>query len=253
MQSAAFRKKTPNALFWTASDITEALSAHGSNGAPRSRDSQRTLRRSSRRPQSATSLPPAPRSPTNGTPGDGVWDAREWALENALLYAAEDGITLADAEEDTEPHANPVSKEKIPCLNIAPLALSTPAKQTPIASPLKTISGPRNAPPRRQLLTGAATPISSTAMSPMKSSPSTGAKKTAVTKSIEDEIELPGEMPYGQPSRQFVLNVAALGEEGAYDDAIETLERLIEEARALCNISQSVAPDPQSISPGEPA
>ena len=70
---------------------------------------------------------------------------------------------------------------------------------------------------------------------------------------IEDEIELPGEMPYGQPSRQFVLNIAALGEEGAYDDAIETLERLIEKARALCNISQPVAPDPQSLFPGEPA
>ena len=69
---------------------------------------------------------------------------------------------------------------------------------------------------------------------------------------IEDEIELPGEMPYGQPSRQFVLNVAALGEEGAYDDAIETLEKLIEEARALCNISRSATPDPQSLPEGEP-
>ncbi len=70
---------------------------------------------------------------------------------------------------------------------------------------------------------------------------------------VEDEIELPGQMPYGQPSRQFVLNVADLGEEGAYDDAIETLQRLIQEARVLCNIPQLAAPDPQSISPGEPA
>ena len=53
---------------------------------------------------------------------------------------------------------------------------------------------------------------------------------------VEDEIELPGQMPYGQPSRQFALNVAALGEEGAYDDAIETLEKLIEQARALCGM-----------------
>ncbi len=69
---------------------------------------------------------------------------------------------------------------------------------------------------------------------------------------VEDEIELPGQMPYGQPSRKFVLNVAALGEEGAYDDAIETLEKLIEEARALCNISRSATPDPQSLPEGEP-
>ncbi len=53
---------------------------------------------------------------------------------------------------------------------------------------------------------------------------------------VEDEIELPGAMPYASPSRQFVLNVAALAEEGAYDDAIETLERLIEQARALCGM-----------------
>jgi hypothetical protein len=62
---------------------------------------------------------------------------------------------------------------------------------------------------------------------------------------VQDEIELPGQMPYGQPSRQFVLNVAALGEEGAYDDAIETLERLIEQARALCGCSGEI-PEPAS-------
>ena len=51
---------------------------------------------------------------------------------------------------------------------------------------------------------------------------------------VEDDIQLPFEMPYSQASRQFVLNVAALGEEGAYDDAIETLEHLIDLARELC-------------------
>lgn len=61
---------------------------------------------------------------------------------------------------------------------------------------------------------------------------------------VHDEIELPGEMPYGRPSRDFVARVAALGEEGAYDDAIETLEQLIEEARALC--ASGVPSDPES-------
>jgi hypothetical protein len=51
---------------------------------------------------------------------------------------------------------------------------------------------------------------------------------------VDDEIPLPGMMPYGQLSRDFVLSVAALGEEGAYDNAIDTLEALIERARALC-------------------
>jgi len=53
---------------------------------------------------------------------------------------------------------------------------------------------------------------------------------------VDEEIELPGEKPYGQPSRDFAGRVARLGEEGAYDDAIETLERIIEEARHLCGI-----------------
>jgi hypothetical protein len=70
---------------------------------------------------------------------------------------------------------------------------------------------------------------------------------------VEDEIQLPGMMPYGQLSRDFVMNVAALGEEGAYDDAIKTLERLIEDARALCRASQPAAPDSQSLAQGEPA
>lgn len=43
-------------------------------------------------------------------------------------------------------------------------------------------------------------------------------------------------MPYALASRQFVLNVAALAEEGAYGDAVETLERLTREARTLCGI-----------------
>jgi hypothetical protein len=51
---------------------------------------------------------------------------------------------------------------------------------------------------------------------------------------IDDEIELPGHMPYGGPSREFVRNVAKFGGEGAYHDAIETLDKLIREARALC-------------------
>jgi hypothetical protein len=51
---------------------------------------------------------------------------------------------------------------------------------------------------------------------------------------VDDEIELPGEMPYGQPSRDFVTRVAALGEEGAYDDPVQTLIWLIGEALELC-------------------
>jgi hypothetical protein len=61
------------------------------------------------------------------------------------------------------------------------------------------------------------------------------------TQTVDDEIELPGERPYGQPSRQFVLNVAALGEEGAYDDAVECLEKLIELARAVCGTADRVS------------
>ncbi len=51
---------------------------------------------------------------------------------------------------------------------------------------------------------------------------------------IAEQIQLPGQKPYGQPSRDFVWKTAKLGEEGAYSDAIETLQALIEEARALC-------------------
>ena len=51
---------------------------------------------------------------------------------------------------------------------------------------------------------------------------------------VDDEIELPGMMPYGRLSRDFVPGVVALGQEGAYSNAIDTLEVLIEKARALC-------------------
>ena len=53
---------------------------------------------------------------------------------------------------------------------------------------------------------------------------------------LVDEHCLKGQMPYSSPSRQFAVNVAALGEEGAYDDAIDTLGKVIAEARALCGM-----------------
>jgi hypothetical protein len=58
---------------------------------------------------------------------------------------------------------------------------------------------------------------------------------------VDDEIELPSERPYGRASRNFVDRVARLGEEGAYDDAIETLEEVIAEARRLCGIDDAAA------------
>ena len=60
---------------------------------------------------------------------------------------------------------------------------------------------------------------------------------------LVDELRLKSQMPYSTPSRNFAAKVAALGEEGAYDDAIETLEALIAEARALCGIQ----PGPNSV------
>jgi len=48
---------------------------------------------------------------------------------------------------------------------------------------------------------------------------------------LVDVLRLKSQMPYSAPSRQFALKVAELGEEGAYDDAIETLDALIAEAR----------------------
>ncbi|MGA9765737.1 MAG: hypothetical protein WA384_05910 [Rhodomicrobium sp.] len=53
---------------------------------------------------------------------------------------------------------------------------------------------------------------------------------------VEDEIELPAQMPYGVAAKTFVRKVADLAEEGAYDDATQTLIWLIEEAQALCGI-----------------
>lgn len=64
---------------------------------------------------------------------------------------------------------------------------------------------------------------------------------------VEDEIQLPGEMPYSRVSRQFVQDVAALGEEGAYDDAIETLEHLISLARELCATAQPAEEHPVTV------
>ena len=51
---------------------------------------------------------------------------------------------------------------------------------------------------------------------------------------LVDELRLKSQMPYSAPSRQFAIKVAELGEEGAYHDAIQTLDALIAEARALC-------------------
>jgi len=53
---------------------------------------------------------------------------------------------------------------------------------------------------------------------------------------LVDELCLKSQMPYSAPSRDFAAKVAELGEEGAYHDAIETLDALITEARALCGI-----------------
>jgi len=43
-------------------------------------------------------------------PAEEYWHPRDWALSTAIDHAAKDGITLADVEEETEYHANPVSK-----------------------------------------------------------------------------------------------------------------------------------------------
>ena len=53
---------------------------------------------------------------------------------------------------------------------------------------------------------------------------------------VEDEIELPCQMPYGAAAKAFVRKVADLADEGAYDDTVQTLIWLIEEAQALCGI-----------------
>jgi len=56
---------------------------------------------------------------------------------------------------------------------------------------------------------------------------------------LADEVCLKSQMPYSAPSRAFAAKVAKLGEEGAYDDAIETLDAVIAEARALCGMKLS--------------
>ena len=53
---------------------------------------------------------------------------------------------------------------------------------------------------------------------------------------LVDELSLKNQMPYSAPSRAFAAKVAGLGEEGAYTDAIETLDALIAEARLLCGL-----------------
>ncbi len=49
---------------------------------------------------------------------------------------------------------------------------------------------------------------------------------------VEDEIHFPGVLYY-QDAAAFVKKVAALSEDGAYENAIETLDRLILEASTL--------------------
>ncbi len=46
-------------------------------------------------------------------PAEEYWHPRDWALSTAIDHAAKDGITLADAEEETEHDANPVSKGEV--------------------------------------------------------------------------------------------------------------------------------------------
>jgi len=56
---------------------------------------------------------------------------------------------------------------------------------------------------------------------------------------LVDEHCLKSQMPYSSPARDFAAKVAALGEEGAYTDAIETLDAVITEARVLCGTGPS--------------
>ena len=56
---------------------------------------------------------------------------------------------------------------------------------------------------------------------------------------LVDVLSLKNQMPYSSPARDFAAKVAALGSEGAYDDALETLDAVIAEARALCGTGPS--------------
>ena len=69
-------------------------------------------------------------------------------------------------------------------------------------------------------------------------------------KTVEEEILSASCLPYGGGARDFVLLVAALGEEGAYDDAIETLDQLIASARTLCGREPVTAITPGKDEPG---
>ncbi len=56
--------------------------------------------------------------------------------------------------------------------------------------------------------------------------------KGGTREAVADEILLPGWVYYGDLKR-FAERVAALAKEGAYDDAIETLDAVIREASGL--------------------
>jgi hypothetical protein len=53
---------------------------------------------------------------------------------------------------------------------------------------------------------------------------------------LVEELSFKSQMPYSTPSRDFAARIAGLGGEGAYDDAVETLDALIAEARLLCGL-----------------
>jgi hypothetical protein len=64
---------------------------------------------------------------------------------------------------------------------------------------------------------------------------------------LVDEHCLKNQMPYSFEARDFTAKVARLGEEGAYTDAIEALDAVIAEARALCgfaDLTASTSPQP---------
>ena len=61
---------------------------------------------------------------------------------------------------------------------------------------------------------------------------------------LVDEHRLKSQTPYSSQARDFAAKIAALGEEGAYDDAIETLDAVIAEARALCGLDDLTASAP---------
>ena len=64
---------------------------------------------------------------------------------------------------------------------------------------------------------------------------------------LVDEHCLKNQMPYSFEARDFAAKVAALGEDGAYTDAIDALDAVIAEARALCGLdglTASTSPQP---------